>query len=415
MLMNMASTVATQHDLAGAEDARAAVAPIRVAHVLHTFGMGGAERIAALLANHADREGFRPMIVCLGENRADGRWELADDVEVVALHKSSGNDPRVVFRLARLLRERGIDVVHSNNWGTLLETTLARRRAGVPCHVHVEHGAELADLRLGFVKRQLRGMAMRWAFRRVDALVSVCDGVTRLLTYRCGYPAQQVRHIPNGVETPPGARDPAERSRVRAALGVGPETCVVGSVGRLAPVKDFPTAIEAVGRLAHDGHDVHLLLVGDGPEHSALAERAQARGIARRVHLLGEQGRVGPWLAAMDVYVNSSLSEGMSLSILEGMSAGLPLVVTDVGENAALLGAGPEAGLVVAPGSAERLAAALRQLAGDPALRRRLGDAARQRFGQHYTVEQMAGGYEALYRSLLRARTSSFRQPFGSE
>jgi len=412
--MNMASSVATQPDLAPAGGARAGAAPIRIAHVLHTFGMGGAERIAALLANYADRESFRPMIVCLGENRATARWEIADDVDVVELRKSSGNDPRVVFRLARVLREHGVDVVHSNNWGTLLETSLARRLAGVTHHVHVEHGAELADLRLGFVKRRLRGMAMRWAFRRVDALVSVCDGVARLLTYRCGYPAERVRQIPNGVEAPPEARDPAERSRVRAALGVGPETWVVGSVGRLAPVKDFVTAIEAVARLVRDGRDVHLLLVGDGPERSALRERAEACGIASRVHLVGQQGRVGPWLAAMDVYVNSSLSEGMSLSILEGMSAGLPLVVTDVGENAALVGGGSEGGLVVPPGSAERLAAPLRQLADDASLRRRLGDAARQRFQKHYTVDRMVSAYESQYRSLLSSRNGSSREPVRS-
>jgi glycosyltransferase involved in cell wall biosynthesis len=277
----------------------------------------------------------------------------------------------------------------------------------VPCHVHVEHGAELADLRLGFLKRKLRGMAMRWAFRRVDGLVSVCDGVTRLLTYRCGYPAQRVRQIPNGVEAPPGARDPAERSRVRAALGAVPETCVVGSVGRLAPVKDFGTAVEAVARLVREGRDVHLLLVGDGPERSALVERAEARGMASRTHLVGEQGRVGPWLAAMDVYVNSSLSEGMSLSILEGMSAGLPLVVTDVGENAALLGEGPEAGLVVAPGSPEELAAAVARLAGDPPLRGRLGRMARARFEQHYTIRDMVSRYEDLYRALLSVKPSA--------
>jgi len=413
--MNVASTVETQRDFVPAEHARAGAAPIRVAHVLHTFGMGGAERIAALLANHADREGFRPMIVCLGENRADGRWELAGDVTVVELRKSSGNDPRVVFRLARVLREHQVDVMHSNNWGTLLETSLARQAAEVAHHVHVEHGAELADLRLGWVRRKLRGTAMRWAFRRVDALVSVCDGVSRLLTYRCGYPAERVQQIPNGVEAPPEARDPAERSRIRAALGVGPETCVVGSVGRLAQVKDFGTAIEAVARLVHEGRDAHLLLVGDGPERRALGEQAETCGIARRVHLVGEQGRVGPWLAAMDVYVNSSLSEGMSLSILEGMSAGLPLVVTGVGENAALLGPDSGGGLVVPPGSPQRLAAALRQLAGDPALRRRLGTAARRRYGRHYTVERMVSGYETLYRSVVCARTSSIWQPLGSQ
>jgi len=400
----MASTVATQDDLAPAEDARAGVAPIRVAHVLHTFGMGGAERIAALLANYADRESFRPIIVCLGENRAEGRWELADDVAVVELRKSSGNDARVVFRLARVLREHEVDVVHSNNWGTLLETSLARRRAGVAHHVHVEHGAELADLRLGFVKRKLRGMAMRWAFRRLDALVSVCDGVTQRLCQRYGVPAERVLRVANGVETPEGATDPTHRARIRDELGVGPETCLVGSVGRLAPVKDFRTAIDAVARLVRQGRDLALLLVGDGPERAALGERAETAGIADRVHLVGEQGRVGPWLAAMDLYVNSSLSEGMSLSILEGMSAGLPLVVTGVGESASLLGGDGCGGLVVPPGSPDESAAAIARLVGDASLRGRMGRIAQARFERCYTIREMVCRYEGLYRGLLSAK-----------
>ncbi len=397
-LTNANATIAPSNPLS---EAAAPTVPLRVAHVLATFGIGGAERIAALLANGMDRERFHPMIVSLGHDRASDTWDLADDVEVVELRKPSGNSPRIIFRLAQVLRERAIDIVHTNNWGTLVETTLARRLAGVPCHVHVEHGVELADLRLSWIKRKVRGMAMRWAFRRVDALVSVCDGVTQRLTQRCGIPAQRVLRVANGVEAPAGALDATERERVRTELGIAPATCVVGSVGRLAPVKDFGTAIEAVAQLARGGSDVQLLLVGDGPDRDALARQAEACGLGSRVRFAGKQGRVGPWLAAMDVYVNSSLSEGMSLSILEAMSAGLPLVVTDVGANSQLVGGDSAAGLVVPAGDTTAMAKAIVRLIASPDERQSLGKNSAARFQQNYSADTMVSAYADLYNSIL--------------
>jgi len=412
--MTSAPTTDSRTDTRSVDALAPAARPLRVAHVLHAFSVGGAERIAALLANHTDRAGFQPMIICLDRNRAGRSWHLADDVPIVELRKRSGNDPRVVFRMAKVLREHQVDVVHSNNWGTLLETSLARRLAGVPRHVHVEHGAELVDLNLGFLKRRLRGTAMRWGLGRVDAVVSVCQGVTERIVERCGYPAERVRQIPNGVDCPEGALDAAERNRVRAELGIGPETCLIGSVGRLAPVKDFGTAIEAVARLIADGRDVHLLLVGDGPEQPRLADLAEARGIADRVHLVGQQCRVGPWLSAIDVYINSSLSEGMSLSILEAMSAGLPSVVTAVGESASLVAGGDECGVLVEPGAPEPLTAALGRLVNDASLRTRLGDNARKEFSRRYMTGQMVRQYEHLYHRLVFGHGSRHQElPYG--
>ena len=223
--------------------------PIRVAYVVHTFDMGGAERIVALLAKHLDRSRFQPMIICLNRNGNASTWGAAGDVPIVELHKRSGNDPGVVGRLAAAFRRHQVDVVHSNNWGTLLETVLARRWVRVPGHVHVEHGAELADLRLGFWRRRLRGTAMKWALRRADSVVGVCRSVREGIARRCGFRADRVRLIANGVEAPPGAGDQAERERVRRDLKISPRAVVVGSVGRLAPVKDFETAVEAVAQL----------------------------------------------------------------------------------------------------------------------------------------------------------------------
>jgi len=378
--------------------------PLRVALIVHTFDPGGLERCIAILANRLDRDRFHPAIFCLNRSGSAADWVRRDDVPVIELHKRAGNDVRAIFRLAKALRAHEIDLVHSHNWGTLVETSAARRLAGVARHVHAEHGLELADLRLGAVKRTLRSAATRWALRQADAVIAVCRQVAQRLEQRCGFPARRVELIANGVEAQTDTQDSTSRERIRRSLGIPDDTWIVGSVGRLAPVKDFGTAIEALALIGQRGIEAHLLLVGDGPEREILLAKAEAAGVAAKIHFAGQQNEVGSYLAAMDLYVNSSLSEGMSLSILEAMASGLPLVVTDVGENAALV-AGGEApcGVVVPPGAAAPMADAIQRLLSDPDQRRRSGCRAAERFRRLHGAQNMVRRYEEVYASVALA------------
>jgi len=377
---------------------------LRVAYVVHTFEMAGLERCIARLVNHLDDSRFRAIIVCLDRNSDAAAWLTRDDIPIVELHKRRGNDPLAIRRLAGTLRKYEVDIVHSHNWGTLLETALARRWARVPVHVHTEHGLAFGDQIISGWRRRLRRQAARWALRRVDAVVAVAEQVQRRLTARFGYPAENVRVITNGVDPLPNGREQVQRGRVRKELGIPAWALVVGSVGRLVPVKDFATAIDAVARLVRQDIDAHLLLVGDGPQRNSLAAEAEAAEITPRVHFAGRQADVVPFLAAMDVYVNSSLSEGMNLSILEAMAAGLPLVVTDVGQSASLVGGEGAGGLVVPPQAPDRLAGALEELLDNPDMRRQFGRRARQEFQRHYSTQRMVDQYQILYSKLVSGR-----------
>ena len=378
--------------------------PLRIAYVVHTFDVGGLERCVARLVNHLDTERFSPLVICLNRSGDAAGWIQRADVPVIELGKRQGNDLRVIWRLAKALRDHRVDVVHSHNWGTLLETTLARRRAGVPAHVHAEHGLELADLQIASWRKRLRGCVARWALARADAVVAVADGVRRRLASRFGHPADAVELIGNGVDAMRNGDSPAQRDRIRRSLGVSKDTPVIGSVGRLAPVKDFGTAIEAISMMVGRGRNVHLVVVGSGPELDRLTAKTKAAAVDANVHFVGQQDNVGDWLAAMDLYVNSSLNEGMSLSILEAMSAGLPSVVTDVGENAALVGGNPCCGLIAPPQDAKRLAGALEELLDDRDARRRCGACARERFEQLYSTKHMVTRYENLYTTISSRR-----------
>ncbi len=375
---------------------------IRIGFVVHTFDMGGIERSVARLANGLDRRRYLPLIFCLNRSGAAAQWIAQRDVNIVELNKRSGNDWRVVGRLAAALRRERVSLVHSHNWGTLVETVLARRWAGTPRHVHAERGTLFGSVKLTGWQRRLRVPAARRAMLQADQLLTNAQSISARLQDVFGLSAGQIEVIPNGVDLPGGPALVGARDEIRRHLGAGPQSVVIGSVGRLVDVKDFGTLLAAVAKLADAGRDVHLLLVGDGPRREQLLAQAASCGIGSRLHLPGQQEEVGRWLAAMDVYVNSSVSEGMSQSIVEALAAGLPLVVTDVGDNALLTQSrGAAHGLVVPRADADAMSDALQALADVPQVRQEYARRARACHAENYSVARMMTRYEALYERLL--------------
>ena len=372
---------------------------LRVAYMVRTFNTGGLERCIARLANHLDRERFQPMIICLRKNGTAADWIERDDVPILELNQRDGNDPLAIRRLARMLREQRVDVVHSHNWGTLVETALARRWAGVPVHVHTEHGQGLHANQRG-LKKKLRTAVERWAFERANQVVICAESVRSLIHERNGFPAERMQFIPNGVEDPSETPVTTPPAQLRAQLGIPDDAIVVGSLGRLAEVKDFGTAIEAVALLRQRGENVHLVLVGDGPEEEKLRTLSEKLDIADAVHLPGRQSQVADWLRMFDVYVNSSRSEAMSMGILEAMAAGKPIVATDVGDNRLLVDGNAPCGLTSPKGIASSMATQLEQACRAPEPYDGFAMAGRQRFERCYSVTMMASRHEDLYHNL---------------
>ena len=380
--------------------------PQTIAYIVHTFDMGGLERCIARLANGLDRSRFRPIVVCLNRNGDAANWIQRDDVPIIELHKRSGNDWRVIPRLASALREHGVDVVHSHNWGTLLETTLARRLAGVPIHVHAERGMELAALQVNGFRGRMRERIGDWARRRANSVVCVAESLRDRLVARRAVKEDVIRVVPNGVDLAMDERPSVARKRIRKQLGITPDVKLIGSVGRLAPVKNFVMAVDAVAGLVRSGHDVHLVLVGAGPCRDELAARVRELGVEDKCHLVGQQSDVASWLAAMDIYINTSLFEGMSQSILEAMAAGLPMVVTEVGDNGLLVRGDEPCGRVVPSEETALLGSALQDTIENEAERRKFAENARTKHARRYSLDTMVRTYEELY-----TRLASGNQP----
>lgn len=383
----------------------------RVAFVVHTFDTGGLEHCIADLCRTLPVERFRPEIVCLNRSGSAVRRLGNRDVPIHELGKRPGQDWRVVPRLGRLFRQRGYDLVHSHNWGTLLETVLACRLGGVRRHVHAEHGLEMSDLRRRGWKRFLKDRVAGWALRRTHATVGISTPIAERLRRACGT-AVPVRTIDNGVDLPPGAELPAARREIRERLAIPADGVLIGSVGRLAEIKNFPLLVEAFAELAPEFPAARLAIVGGGPERERLVDRIRDLGLQDKVHAVGPRDDVGAWLKACDVYVNCSLGEGLCLAILEALACGLPAVVADVGESrrvvndftaphANFTAETPRCGTAFEAGSRSALVAALRPLLANAALRERLGAAARIRYERDFTTARMTANYRELYERLL--------------
>lgn len=376
--------------------------PLNVAYLMHSFGMGGLERCVARLANDLDRQRFRPILITLNVAAGAAAWVNKDEVPIISMKKSQGNDWRLIGRLADVLRDHHIDLVHSHNWGTLLETVLARQMAKVPLHVHAERGTVLGRVEQGGVRLRFRGFAANWGLRQADAVMSNAHAVAARIAERCNFARENIQVIPNGVEVPPTTR-PGVGPKIREQLAIPKDALVIGSIGRLAEVKGFEVAIQATVDAVARGYKVHLLIVGEGPQRAKLTELAESGGISQRVHFVGQQEVIGDFLAAMDVYVNVSHSEGMSQSLVEAMAAGLPLIATDVGDSALVLGNDSKCGRIVPPADPVGLSAAVVELA-NPALRKQFALQARERHRREFSSETMIQRYEQFYLELAATR-----------
>jgi sugar transferase (PEP-CTERM/EpsH1 system associated) len=373
-------------------------APVRVLHLVPQFRLGGMEQGVVKVTNGLPADRISSTI-CSFDGPVDGIVESLDPrVSVTVLGRRAGNDPMLVLRLAQLLRRERPDVVHSHGWGTLCEGYAASCLAGVRRFMHSEHGT--MELR----PRNLRVQRAVWS--RADRVVAVSSMLADRMARVTGFPRDRVQVIVNGADL---ARfGSVDRVSARATLNLPSDAFVIGTVGRLVPVKDQETLLGAVARLRSAGSACLALIAGDGPLHDALRARAAALGVESAIRFLGRRGDVERILASLDVFVLTSLSEGMPNSILEAMAAGLPVVSTAVGGVFEVVDDGVT-GLLAPVGDVDGIAGALGTLARDGALRSRMGAQGSARARSHFSLGRMLEQYERMYLELAMPASSVMR------
>jgi glycosyltransferase involved in cell wall biosynthesis len=349
----------------------------RIAHVTLGLDTGGQEKLLVEFARLADRQRFDLTFVSLTT-----RGRLAADIEahgwpVLALDEPPGFRPGLVLRLAPLLRRLRADVVHTHDIKPLIYAAPAARLAGVRRVVHMRHFARLAYI----TPRQTR--LANLAAHLTGAYVCVSEDSARVAAAE-GVAAKRLRTVWNGIDT---ARF--------ACTGPRPEGSAV-LVARLSAEKDIGTLLRAVVLVVRQRPDFRLDIAGGGPLRDDLERQAAALDLGGRVRFLGEVRDIPALLAGGRLFVLSSLTEGVSLTLLEAMSCGLPVVATRVGGNSEVVADG-ETGLLVPPADPEALARAMVALHADAARCRAMGLAGRARVERHFDIRRMIAAYEALY------------------
>jgi glycosyltransferase involved in cell wall biosynthesis len=363
---------------------------LRIAHVAPGLQLGGLEKLLVEFARHADRSAFELFFVSLSE-----RGPLAEALEacgwpVASLNAKPGLRPRLVLRLARLFHQWDIDVIHTHNNGPLIYGAPAARLARVAGVVHTRHGQSSRASR-----RQTA--LVRVVARLADRIVCVSDDSLRLSVAQ-GIPARKLCRLWNGID-------------IERFAYTGPETrgpAVL--VARLSPEKDIATLLRAVALVVRDEPAFQLEIAGEGACLAELERLASELGVAERVRFLGLVHDVPALLARASLFVLPSLTEGVSLTLLEAMARGLPIVATRVGGNAEVVMDG-DTGFLVPTMSPDVLAEKILLLWRDPERARRMGQAGRERVERFFNVRAMVGEYEDLYRRIVGGRRAGTPVP----
>jgi len=370
-----------------------------IAHVVHGFSIGGLENGLVNLLNRMPAQRWRHAVVSL--TRVSGSFAervQRADVHFIELDKRPGHLVRDYPRLHRLFRQLRPAVVHTRNLAAL-EAAVPAWAEGVPVRIHGEHGWNREDpdgrrRRYRYVRRLYRPFVHRY--------VALSCHLEEYLQRQVGVPAGRISQIYNGVDTerfrPAEARQP-----IAGCPFNDPADFVVGWIGRMDPVKDLPTLLQAFARACQRAGAqarLRLALVGDGSARASVAQLAEALGLRGHVWFAGERADIADVMRGLDCFALPSLGEGISNTLLEAMASRLPIVATRVGGNGELIEPGMT-GLLVPPGDVEALTEALLGHFGDRARARRQAKAARRVAEARFSLARMVSDYCSLYESAL--------------
>jgi glycosyltransferase involved in cell wall biosynthesis len=358
---------------------------MRIVQLVEDLQLGGLERLAVDLALAQRRAGHRVLVYCLLHAGPLAAGLEAAGIPVVTFQKSPGFSVSTVLAMAKRLRDDGAEVVHGHNPGVHHYAAIAARVAGVPVCINTRHSVTTSQ------GQPYQERYFRWVKPLTSHVAFVCDFVRRGLEPKLGYAPEKCSVILNGIPLAPFLAHPASPASRRPRIRFG-------TIGRLVPAKGHAILIDAFARVAQSAPDADLSIYGYGDLHDALAAQIARLGLEGRVRLEGRTDDSAATLQDFDVFVFSSVNEGLPLVILEAMAAGLPIVSTDVGGIPEVVR--KESAWLCPPGDAGALAGAMLQAVHCADLRER-GEAARRLAASTYGLEHMAGHYADLYRRLL--------------
>lgn len=367
---------------------------MRILQVISSIGYYGAENVVANLAQELQAQGAESYVCVITrmekQDEAIAEAIAAHGIRVFHLPCRGRLDWKVIASMRQLIQQYGFEVIHSHNYKSNLYSYMAARELRIPlvatCH---NWSSRTANLRA----YALMDFLLLRAFQRV---VAVSNNVASKL-HCVGIKKNRLVEIANGIDVAafqyPRPTFPAEGHEI-----------TIGTVCRLVREKGVENLLHASAALLREGHNIRLLVAGDGPDRVLFENRATSLGISSRVCFVGFQQDMPGVYASMDIFVLASRNEGMPLCVLEAMASGKPIVASRVGNLPELLKDG--SGLLVQPAEPGELFGALKRLLQDPNLRLLQGEQGRRKVLESFSCEQMARTYHTIYKDELQLHPS---------
>lgn len=366
-----------------------------ICHVLHSLDVGGGEVLAKEFAL-ANEDQYRPVFALLDTLGQLGSELQNCGYEVFVADRKPGFDWSCAVKLNRFFKRQNVSIIHSHQYAPLFYAALGRARTRRPPIVFTEHGRAYPDYR-----RSKRVLANRILLTRRDRYVAVGHKVRQALIDNEGLAGSRVEVVYNGRDLERYKPDPTLRASTRRELGIDDGSFVIIQVARLDRLKDHPTAVRAMSMLLRSCPHAKLLLVGEGPERSAVESLIGQLGLQHSVRTFGSRNDVPRLLQAADAFLLSSISEGIPLTLIEAMASGLPCVATDVGGIPEIIDS-PSTGLTAPVSNSVLLARHLERLANSVELRSRIGQAGRQHALNRFGQKQMHDRYRQIYDEIAK-------------
>lgn len=370
---------------------------VKIMHVVHSFGMGGLENGIVNLINLMNKDLFSHSICCMTNSGVFADRIRRDDVKIFELHKKSGNDFTLPIKMKQIFTKENVHIVHARGWGTYLESLIASKltRSVKGC-VFGFHGKTFEDLN---VENKRRARIQRILSLFTDKILTLSQSMKLDYSQAVGINEDKISVIWNGVDLSRFAVN-VDRTLERLKLGFSANNFIIGCVARIDPVKDIGTLLKAFSLASKKYTNLKLLIVGDGSSLPLLKRDADYMGLNDTVVFTGIRDDVPVLLKIMDLYVQPSLYEGVSNTILEAMASGLPVVATNVGGNPEIV-IDNATGLLIPPGNAEILKDTILSFYNDPEKIKKFGSAGLNRAQTEFSMERMIDSYEKFYKTLV--------------
>lgn len=369
-------------------------------HLVLNLQTGGLEHLVVDTIRCIDETKYRPILCTLQDSVSESlhRKIQSFGIKLIRLKKRNvAVDLGTIQRLAQTLKKEDVTILHTHNWIPLFYGSFAAAISRTPIKIHTKHGSDISTSKS--IVRILR----RCISVTIDKCIAVSDDVKNALRCGYGFNPRKIVVVKNGIDTK-RHNTIAEGSRElkRAEMGVRNGTHVIGIVARLSDEKDHLNLLRSIPAVVSSvrGKDFKLVIVGDGPCRENLIGTVRQLQISKKVIFLGDRSDVPELMNAFDTFILSSVTEGISLTLLEAMATGLPVVATNVGGNPEVVVDGVT-GILVPPKDPEKMAEAIIRLLQNRELAKQMGDAGRKRVEEKFSLERMVREYENIYEECL--------------